>query len=235
MNSTRLPGKAMMDLSGRPLLFHVIERIQATAGVDRIVVATCGGSENDAIIRLAESMGIDVFVGSEENVLERFYQASEKFGGDYIMRVTGDNPFTDAGYAATAVAIALSTSADSCYLSNLPLGTGVGMIKKKALDIAYRQSDRPHQQEHVTPYIKEHPEIFNIVIRKADVRNPFPGLRLTVDTPEDFELAAAIYRGCYRGRPFLLADTIRFLEQNPELAAINSKIEQRPMTHSSRS
>lgn len=234
MNSTRLPGKAMMDLAGRPLLFHVLERVQSTAGVDRAVLATCGGQENDAIIRLAESMGINVFIGSEDNVLERFYLASEKFGGDYIMRITGDNPFTDPGYATMAAEIAISTGADSCYLSNLPLGTGVGMVKKSALDTAYRKSDRPHQLEHVTPYIKEHPELFSIVIRDVDLHNPFPDLRLTVDTPEDLELARAIYRGCYRGKPFPLADAIGFLEQNPGVAAINSTIKQRPMTHSSK-
>ena len=72
-----------------------------------------------------------------ENVLERFYQASEKFGGDYIMRVTADNPFTDPHYASKTIQKALSTGSDICYVSNLPLGTGVGMIKKSALDIAF--------------------------------------------------------------------------------------------------
>jgi len=231
MNSTRLPGKAMMDLAGKPLVYHVFERIQKTRGVDRVVLATCSGSEK--LIGLAESTGIDVFVGSEDNVLERYYLASERYGGDYIMRVTGDNPFTDPGYAAETVQMIIEAGADISYFSNLPLGTGVGMIKKSALAAAYEHSDQPHQLEHVTPYIKEHPETFKIEIRKIDFHNPFPNLRLTVDTPEDFELAASIYRHLYRGGPFPLADVIAFLEQNPDLAAINRNIQQRPMTHSS--
>lgn len=231
MNSTRLPGKSMMELAGKPLIYHVFERIQNTYGVDHVVLATCIGSEK--LIKLAESMKINVFVGSENNVLERYYLASEQYGGDYIMRVTGDNPFTDPGYAAETVRMIIESDADISYFSNLPLGTGVGMIKKTALAAAYERSDQPHQLEHVTPYIREHPETFKIEVRKIDFHNPFPSLRLTVDTPEDFELATRIYQHLYRGRPFSLGDVIRFLERNPDLAAINRNIQQRPMTHSS--
>ncbi len=233
MNSTRLPGKAMMDLMGKPLLYHVFERILATRGVDRVVLATCDGRENEAIMALARSMDISVFVGSEDNVLERFLQAAEQYGGDYIMRVTGDNPFTDPGYAAKTIELARSTSADMCYLSNLPLGTGVGMVKKIALEAAYRYSDKPHHFEHVTPYIKEHPENFNIVIREIALHNPFDNLRLTVDAPEDFEFASVIYKNLYKPGLFTLADVIQFLEKNPGLLEINGHIQQRPMTHSS--
>lgn len=233
MNSTRLPGKAMMDLAGRPLLHHVFERILATAGVDRAVLATCEEEESGRLIQLAESMGIAVFVGSRDNVLERFWQASEKFGGDLIMRATGDNPFTDPGFAALTIQTMVSSGADLCYFPDLPLGTGIGMVKKSALDAAYRLSDRPHQFEHVTPYIREHPEQFNVLVRDIGITIPFPKLRLTVDTPEDYELARAIYRHCYHGGPFTLDDVVRFLEKNPALLSINSGIEQRPMTHSS--
>ena len=162
-------------------------------------------------------MGIAVFVGSRDNVLERFWQASEKFGGDLIMRATGDNPFTDPGYAALTIETMIASGADLCYFPDLPLGTGVGMVKKSALDAAYRLSDRPHQLEHVTPYIREHPEQFNILVRDIGITIPFPKLRLTVDTPEDYELAKAIYRHCYHGAPFTLDDVVQFLEKNPAL------------------
>ncbi len=233
MGSTRLPGKAMMDLMGHPLLYHVFERIQVTAGVDRIVLATCPGEKNMGIIDLAKSMGIDVFIGSEENVLERFYCAAQQFGGDFIMRVTGDNPFTDPDYAERTIRAIKDTGADLCYFPNLPLGTGVGMVSKSALDRAYRRSDQPHQFEHVTPYIKEHPDEFKQHICDIELHNPFPRLRLTVDTEEDFEVAQRIYRGCYQGKPFPLSDVISYIEKNPAIASINSAITQRPMTHSS--
>lgn len=233
MNSTRLPGKAMMDLAGKPLLHHVFERIRATAGVDRIVLATCEEDESGRIIRLAESMGIDVFIGSRDNVLERFWLASERFGGDLIMRATGDNPFTDPGFAALSIQTMIATGADLCYFPDLPLGTGVGMVKKSALDVAFRNSDRPHQLEHVTPYIHEHPERFTLLIRDIGIEIPFPKPRLTVDTQEDYELAKVIYENCYSGAPFPLDDVIQFLKKNPGLLSLNSGIEQRPMNHSS--
>ena len=233
MNSTRLPGKAMLELAGRPLLYHVFERIQAAPGVDQVILATCNGGENEKIIRLAQSLAIPVFIGSEDNVLERFYLAAEKFGGDYIMRVTGDNPFTDPGFAAMTIETARATGADLCYLSNLPLGTGAGIIKKSALDAAYRHSDKPHHFEHVSPYIREHPEIFRTEIREIELYNPFSNLRLTVDTAEDYELASIIYGNLYHNAPFSFADVIKFLEHNPGLLAINGHIQQRPMTHTS--
>ncbi|MBP7734767.1 MAG: glycosyltransferase family protein [Spirochaetes bacterium] len=233
MGSTRLPGKAMIDLGGKPLLYHVFERIQVTAGVDRIVLATCHGERNNGIIDLARSMGIDVFIGSEDNVLERFYCAARQFGGDFIMRVTGDNPFTDPGYAERTIRAIKETGADLCYFPNLPLGTGVGMVTKSALEIAYRRSDQPHEFEHVTPYIKEHPDEFKLHICDIELHNPFPNLRLTVDTEEDFEVARRVYAGCYRGKPFPLSEVISYIEKNPDIASINSAIQQRPMTHSS--
>lgn len=233
MNSNRLPGKALLDLAGKPLLYHVFERILSIRGLDRAVLATCGGAENDPIIRLAGSMGIPVFIGSEDNVLERFFLAAEQFGGDYIMRVTGDNPFTDPGFAEKTIEFTLSTRADLCYFTNLPLGTGVGMSSRSALSEAYRLSTTPYQSEHVTPYIKEHPEKFHIEIRDIELLNPFPKLRLTVDTAEDYRLARILYEKLYRGSPFSIYDTIVFLEKNPGLVEINSNIKQRPMTHSS--
>jgi spore coat polysaccharide biosynthesis protein SpsF len=233
MGSTRLSGKAMLELAGKPLLYHVLQRIQVTDGVDRIVLATCHGGENKVIIRLAESMGIPVFIGSEENVLERFYLASRQYGGDFIMRVTGDNPFTDPGYAAETIRTIIETGADLCYFPNLPLGSGVGMVTATALEAAYKYSDQPYQREHVTPFIKEHPEQFRIHISDIDLYNPFPNLRLTVDTPEDYDVAKRIYAGCYHGGPFPLHEVIQYIEKNPGIAAINSGITQRPMTHSS--
>jgi len=103
MQSKRLPGKALLELGGKPLLAHVIDRTQRIEGVDAVVVATSIGEENAPLIELARSMSAGVFVGSIDNVLERYYLSAVEFGGDYIVRVTGDNPFTDPEYASMAV------------------------------------------------------------------------------------------------------------------------------------
>jgi spore coat polysaccharide biosynthesis protein SpsF len=233
MNSTRLPGKSLLDLGGKPLLHHVIDRARAIEGVTTVVLATAHGEENIPLVELARVAGIDIFIGSLDNVLERFYIASQEFPADYIIRITGDNPFTDPEYASIALSIAAESSADLCSISNLPLGTAVEIIKKQALDEAYRSASKPYHFEHVTPYIKEHDEIFRIERHEVTFPNPFPDLRLTVDTDEDYRLARLIYENLYTGEIIPLKRVISFLSEHPEMAAINSNVRQRPMTHSS--
>ncbi len=234
MQSKRLPGKAMLELAGKPLLAHVIERTQMMDGVDTVVVATCIGEENVPIIELAQSMNTEVFVGSVDNVLERYYLAANEFGGDFIVRVTGDNPFTDPDYASMAVEISLESGADLCSLNNLPLGTAVEVIKREALEVSYRSSDKSYHREHVTPYIKEHTEMFRIERPAVYLKNHFPNLRLTVDTPEDYKLAKILYDTLYNGKCFTIHEVLRYLEHNPELVYLNVGVKQRPMQHAER-
>lgn len=230
MTSKRLPGKSLMPLAGKPLMAHVIERALAIEGVGKVVVATATGDENKPLIELAESMGVEYFVGSPTNVLERYYEAAEKFGGDYIIRITGDNPFTDSEYATMALEVGIESGCDLCSLSNLPIGTAVEVIKREALIDAYHMSSTPYQFEHVTPYLKEHSELFTIERYPVQVNNPFENLRLTVDTEPDFRLACIIYDALYKGKQFPLVQVINFLTEHPEHAAINSNIVQRDMT-----
>jgi spore coat polysaccharide biosynthesis protein SpsF len=230
MQSKRLPGKSILPVVGKPLITHVIERTRAMKGVDCVVVATCAG--NDDLVKCARDSGAETFVGSEHNVLERYTFAAREFGGDYIVRVTGDNPFTDAEFGSEAVAFALETGSDLSSLSGLPLGVGVEIIKRTALESAFNESSTPYHFEHVSPFIKERPERFVIRRKAVKMRYPVEALRLTVDTPEDYSLACRIYEGLYRGQLFSISDVLTFIESNPELMEINKDIVQRPMTHS---
>jgi spore coat polysaccharide biosynthesis protein SpsF len=232
MQSTRLPGKSMLELAGKPLIYHVIERTMSIEGVDTTVMATAVGEENKPIIELAESMNCEIFVGSQENVLERYYLASEKFGGEFIVRITGDNPFTDVHFAEISVRKAIDSDSDLLSPLNLPLGTAVEVIKKEALDKAYKLSNEPHHFEHVTPIIKEHPEEFRIERYHVDLKNPFKDIRLTVDTHEDYNFSKILYDNLYHGKPFSINAIIKFIDKNPELLKLNSGIKQRPMRHS---
>jgi len=220
----------MLNLAGRPILYHIIERIKSVNSIDKIVLATGTGNENKELIDLAESMGINTFIGSVDNVLERYYMASNEFGGDYIMRVTGDNPFADPYYAEITAKTSLKRKPDLCSITNLPLGIAVEIIKKDALDRAYFNSDTPYHFEHVSPYIKENKDLFNIQRLSADYFNPFKGLRLTIDTEEDYRLSKIIYDKLYTSAPFPLLSVINFLNENPDLVNINSNIRQRGMT-----
>lgn len=231
MKSTRLPEKVMRELAGKPLIAHVIERTCAISGVDTVVLATSEGKENRPLLECAESMGVNVFCGSEKNVLERYYRAAEKFGGDYIVRVTGDNPFTDPWYGARTLTHTIQNGADLCSPIGLPLGTAVEIFSRNALEKAYRESTEPHQKEHVTPYIKEHGELFTVMRYNEPVPCSFPNLRLTVDTEDDFRVADILYSALYRGGPFSIEDVMRYIEKNPEVAEINCGVTQRSMKH----
>ncbi|MCL1910640.1 MAG: glycosyltransferase family protein [Leptospirales bacterium] len=232
MGSSRLHGKSMAPLAGKPLLFHVLERAAAIDGAGRTILATSEEGANAPLIELAKEMGIDTFAGSEHNVLERYCMASKEFPSDYVVRVTGDNPFTDIFFAGKAVQNAVESGADLWSYNNLPLGTAVEVIKSKALFKALQEASGPHQLEHVTPYIKENPERFTVVRKSAEYKNPFSSLRLTVDTKEDLELAETLYNILYKGKPFGIDEIIACLNERPELVDINSMVEQRPMTSS---
>ncbi len=232
MQSKRLPGKSMMPLAGRPLLAHVIERARRMENVSRVVVATCEGADNHRIIDFARTMGVDTYVGSEDNVLERYHFAAEKYGGDLIVRVTGDNPFTDVEYGSMIIEIALESGSDLCAPVNLPLGTAVEVVRREILEEVYRKSDAPYHREHVTSYIKEHPEFYSLERPHVNIRSKYKDIRLTVDTAEDYKLAGIIYDNVYKGEPFPLQDILDFVEKNPDVLLINSNVEQRTLYHS---
>jgi spore coat polysaccharide biosynthesis protein SpsF len=230
MQSKRLPGKSMRLIAGKPLIAHVIERTSLMIGVNTVVIATCPG--NDELVSCVREFGAESFVGSESNVLERYILAAREFGGEYIVRVTGDNPFTDVDFGSMAIDTAVMEQADLASVSGLPLGAGVEVIRRAALEKAFAESSTYYHFEHVTPYIKENPAIFKIVRKPVTVENPITDLRLTVDTVEDYSMASSLYDALYAGKPFPVSDVIEYCVAHPEIAAINRKIKQRPMTHS---
>jgi spore coat polysaccharide biosynthesis protein SpsF len=233
MSSERLPAKSMLLLADKPLIWHIIERAKAIENISNVVLATGDSKINDPLESIALEAGISVFRGSENNVLERYKLASDKHDSDYVVRITGDNPFTDPTYASMALEIAVESGTDLSSLINIPIGTAVEIIKKTALDEAFAMSHEGYHFEHVTPFIKEHPELFKIERHPALFKNPFENLRLTVDTKEDYELASKIYESLYKGEIFSLENIISFLQKNPAFVKINNGIKQRGITHSS--
>ena len=231
MTSKRLPGKCLLELGGKPMIDHVIERASAIIGVSKVILAVPDSSENLLLVERAERLGADYFMGSENNVLERYYKATEKTEADYVIRITADNPLTDPDYASMALEIASESEADLCSISNIPLGTGSEIIKFSALKEAYENADRPYHFEHVTPYIKEHPELFTIERHPVDIDSFPEDLRLTVDTEEDYSMMKEIFRKTYNGNIMKLRDIIKLLKTNPDIAEVNRNIVQRKMTH----
>ncbi len=232
LQSSRLKEKALLPLGNRPLIYHVAERAKNIVGVSWVVLAAGEGCDNSPLEEVAAGLGIDFFEGSQENVLKRFHDVSELYGSQYYIRITGDNPLIDHDSAGKALKYAQERGADHCFISGIPLGTGVEIISHGALDLAYERSSQNYEIEHVTPFIKENPGMFKLAEYRVEkpVRESY---RLTVDTAEDYELQVHIYDALYRDKPIPLSAVIDYLERNPHLKGLNSNVEQRPMKHSS--
>jgi spore coat polysaccharide biosynthesis protein SpsF len=227
MQSSRLPGKIMADICGRPLITHVIERLYATPGIDRVVLAV--PRDDFAVLRpLAEHNGAEIHPGSAEDVLGRFYSAAGRFESPYLVRATADNPLIDPVMLSRCIEECLSGHWDMVGSRGLPLGTAAEVFPSGLLDLLNHCGQRDYHREHVTTYVYEHEGEFLVKRLGAPLHLKAPRLRLTVDAPEDLILVRRIYENLYRpGRLVELEDVIGFLKDRPELVSLNSHISQR--------
>jgi len=231
MTSSRLPGKVLRPIMGRPMLAMMIERLQQARTVDDVIVATTVNPTDEPIVELAKELGISYFRGSEEDVLARVLGAAREHDVDVIVETTGDCPLIDPGILDKVVSDYRIGGAD--FVSNnleytTPRGTDVRVFSTEALAEIDRTSDDPADREHVSLHFWEHPEKF--VLR--NVRTEFPSevadLRLTVDTLEDLELISQIYENLYPENPkFTLNDILELFQRKPELSKINQHIQQK--------
>ncbi|MBD2464243.1 glycosyltransferase family protein [Oscillatoria sp. FACHB-1407] len=236
MGSTRLPGKVMKLLCGKTVLSHVITRVKACPLVDEVIVATTTQSADDAIAQEAEKAGVSCFRGSENDVLERYYLAAQKYNADVVVRVTSDCPLLDPevlenllDYFSMMDDAGLSID----YLSNTlersyPIGLDAEVFTFNTLEIAYHNADQPYEREHVTPYIYQHPQIFALHNQHYD--EDLSHYRWTLDTPEDLEFIEAVYQALYQpDRLFMMDDILELLKAKPHLTQINAHIQQKKL------
>ncbi len=227
MSSTRLPGKVLIDIQGKPLLEHVIDRVKRSRLITRLVIATTGNEKDGAIIEFAQSRGIPYYVGSEDDILDRFYQAAKRFGANVIVRITPDDPFKDPEVIDKAVQYFLDHP-ELDYVSNTieptyPEGLDIEVFSFDALEKAWRKAELPSEREHVTPYIWKNPDKFNLANIKYEQN--LSHLRWTLDYEEDLQFTRQVYARLYHGQVFLMRDILALLDQEPELGQINQGIE----------
>ena len=227
MSSTRLPGKVMKPILGRPMLYRQIERIQQSKEINHLVVATSFSPEDDAIAKLCSKIGVKCFRGSLDDVLDRFYQAALIHQPEYVMRLTGDCPLFDPGLADEFVQFFLAGSYD--YASNTveptyPDGLDMELLTFYALESSWNNANLLSEREHVTPFIKNHPEHFRIGCMENT--KDLSAMRWTVDEPEDYEFVCNIYSALYpENNNFNWIDVLYYLENNPDVMKINSEFE----------
>jgi spore coat polysaccharide biosynthesis protein SpsF len=207
LDSSRLPGKALLPLAGLPMVYRVMEALSRVP-CDRRVLA-CPQDSETAFAPLAEEAGFSLFVGSKEDVLDRFSRAARSFDARWIIRATGDNPFVFPDAAAALMQETEKEEADYGTYGATPYGAGVEVIRTEALYTAAREAREGFEREHVCPYLYGHPERFLLHRPLAPKLWRGPQLRVTVDTPTDYSRAQELYEALEGEQRFRGQDIIR--------------------------
>ncbi|NIT35811.1 MAG: NTP transferase domain-containing protein [candidate division Zixibacteria bacterium] len=231
LGSSRLRGKVLLPLAGRPALAHVVERCRAAPGVGGVVVATTEAPEDDAVAACGRASGAEVFRGSGEDVLGRVAGAAQAFPARDYVRITADCPLTDPQVVAAVLAGHRAGTYDFSYNevpTDFPRGYDVEVIKAETLTWLAAHCQDPTSREHVTAYLFEHGADFKI-FKLPPVRPgaDFSRLRLVLDEPPDYELLRRIFDRLAGKRPFGLADVLELFEAEPALAEINRDVAQK--------
>lgn len=231
MGSTRLPGKILKNVLGKPLLGYLIDRLKGSRHVNKIVIATTDQKQDDPIAVYAKNQNVEVFRGSEDDVLDRYAKAAKQSGAGVVVRITSDCPLIDPSVIDRGVQIFLDNDAD--YVTNTltrtyPRGMDVEVFSREALEIAADKAIAKEEREHVTPYIVRHPDLFKQ--RNFIYSHDNSSLRWTVDTQEDFMLISKLIELVYPENPdFTLEDLLLINQKHPELKLINAHIEQKKL------
>lgn len=229
--STRLPGKIFLPLNDKPILLHVFNRLKTTNNIDKIVIATTTEKDDDKVEDFCSENSIDFIRGSSDDVLSRYYHAATKYKADTIVRITSDCPLIDPIITDKIIESFFMTDADymsNCIVRTFPRGLDTEVFSLHALTKAFHNANQKPEREHVTPFIYNNSNIFNVKNYIGD--KDYSNLRWTVDTKEDYELVKKIYNMLYPNKKiFLMNDILELINQQPDLLKINQHIEQKKL------
>lgn len=224
-SSTRLPGKVLKKILGKPMLSLQLERVMCASKIDKLIVATSTDSSDNEIENLCKEMQVRCFRGSLDDVMDRYYQAALLYRPKHVVRLTGDCPLIDPQIIDEVIGFFIKGDFDyasNCVEPTFPDGLDVEAFKFSALETAWKEASLPSHREHVTPFIYQNNERFKVGHYKT--QEDLSHLRWTVDRPEDFELIRQIYEALYKHNPkFTTQDILGFLSKNPSLICNNER------------
>jgi len=225
MGSSRLPGKSMAQIEGRPMLWHVVQRVKRARLVDRVVVATSTNPVDDAIADMCRQDGIPCHRGSENDVLDRFYGAARAEKAAWVVRITADCPLIDP--EVIDLVVRRFQRGDLDYASNAmvrsyPDGLDTEVFSFSVLERAWHEATKTSEREHVTPYLRS--EKFRTANVESDSTSLYQHYRWTVDELQDLEFIRAVYRAMRDKGAFGMKDVLELLEKSPGLEKMNSEI-----------
>ena len=231
MTSTRLPGKVLKKILGKPLLEYQVERLWRVKHAGEIIIATTTNDTDRPIVDLCNRLSVPCFRGPEQDVLARYYGAAREHRAEAVVRITSDCPLIDPQVVDKVIQFYFDHRLEYDYVSNTlertyPRGMDTEVFPVKVLNEAFAEATAQPDREHVTPYIYRHPRRYRLanVAYSEDLSHH----RWTVDTSEDFELIKRIITALYPANPrFTLQDCQNWLKEHPEWEKINAHIEQK--------
>ncbi len=225
MSSRRLPQKVMAEIIGKPMLYHVVKRAERAEMINKVIIATSDHCADDTIEAFCKDNAVNCFRGSLDDVLERYYQAARYFKAEVIVRLTADCPLLDPDVIDRVIETFFRGGYD--YVSNMlecsyPDGLDTEVFSFEALERAWREAKLKSEREHVTPYIRNHPELFRLgnVSHMENISH----MRWTVDDPRDIDFVRSVFERLGNSH-FGMKEILNLLKKHPELSAKNAGIE----------
>ncbi|MBU1055044.1 MAG: glycosyltransferase family protein [Proteobacteria bacterium] len=225
MGSSRLPGKLLMEVMKRPLLSYQIERLRLNKWITQIVVATTTNTKDDPVVECAHGEQVQVYRGSEYDVLDRYYQAAKTFSAEHVIRLTGDCPLIDIDTCDRILNEYFTTGLDYVRTGeSFAEGLDCEIMSFEALECSWMRAKLKSEREHVTLYIRNHTEQF--AIRIVENETDDSKYRITIDEEADFHVVKAIFNSLYtQENPYFGIEAIKkFLNANPDIYALNANI-----------
>lgn len=229
MGSTRLPGKVLMEVNGRPLLDYMLERLRRSRRLEQIIIATTRSSGDDRIALWCREHNVSVYRGEEEDVLARYAGAARVFGATVVARMTSDCPLIDPRVADRVITAHLEQADPEAFTANTvplpclyPDGMDVEVFSAELLARADREARLPSEREHVTFYFWK---TGRFPVRRLDPPQDWSRYRFTVDYPQDFTVIRTVLTDLYPRQPdFSMEDLIAFMEAHPHLQSLQAGI-----------
>jgi spore coat polysaccharide biosynthesis protein SpsF len=229
--STRLPNKVLKELCGKPLIWHISNRLKFSSKIDKVILATTNNQDDNILEDWALENEISCFRGSENDVLERYYQTAKFYSVNTIVRITADDPFKDPEIIDKVINLYEEQGLDFAYNNNpptFPEGLDTEVFSFNSLKKVFELAIDPFDREHVTQFLYKNPSMFKqlCLLNSEDLSN----LRWTIDTQEDWNMAEIVYNKLYPVKyNFCMSDILELLNKEPYIAKINSEVKRSAM------
>ena len=226
MTSTRLPGKVLKEVRGKPLLSYLIERLRRVNNIEKIIIATTNNKEDDPIVELCKKEFVSYFRGSEDDVLDRYYQTAKKFGVEHVVRITSDCPLIDPCLIEELLNFYLRNPGFDLVKTGPAYSEGLDaeVFPFRNLQTVWKEARLSSEREHVTPFLWKNVNRFRI--KTLPFENDYSFLRLTVDEAVDFEVIKAVLEEQLKkkGRIFLFKDILNLYREKPYIFEKNMHV-----------